>query len=154
MNLVQKARQMVGEVQKAQGKPLDEAWALVGRILGRLPVEPGAADRVVRERDVAGLDAIVAAIENPRATPAAKPAAASDAVRGQMGAAMRAFRKRLKLARLADESKLGGRQLSGGKQSEIDAIQPPTDYPREVWEALVADGQLKHTGGGFYALVK
>jgi len=152
MNIVQKARQMVGEVQTAQGKKLDEAWALVGRILGRLPVDPGEADRVVRQRDAAGLDAIVTAIESP--APEAAPAEISEAERAQMGAAMRAFRKRLKIARLADESKLGGRQLSGGRKSEIDAIQPPTDYPREVWDALVADGQLTHTGGGFYALAE
>ncbi|MFG0276142.1 MAG: hypothetical protein ACF8QF_13905 [Phycisphaerales bacterium] len=151
MNIIQKARQMVGEVQTTQGKKLDEAWALVGRILGRLPVDADEADRVVRERDVAGLDAIVGAIENPGEAPG--PAEISEAVRSQMAGAMRAFRKRLKLARLADESKLGGRQLSGGRRSEIDAIQPPTDYPREVWDALVADGQLKHTGGGFYAPV-
>lgn len=142
---------MVGEVQTAQGKKLDEAWALVGRILGRLPVDPGEAERVVRERDAAGLDAIVTAIESPAQE--AAPTEISEAVRAQMGAAMRAFRKRLKIARLADESKLGGRQLSGGRKSEIDAIRPPTDYPHEVWDALVADGQLKHTGGGFYALV-
>jgi hypothetical protein len=152
MNIIQKARQMVGEVQTAQGKKLDEAWALVGRILGRLPVDQGEADRVVRERDVAGLDAIVTAIEHPASATA--PAEVSETVRAQMGSAMRAFRKRLKLARLADESKLGGRQLSGGRKSEIDAIRPPTDYPQQVWDALVADGQLKHTGGGFYALAE
>ncbi|MAY75388.1 MAG: hypothetical protein CMJ31_11855 [Phycisphaerae bacterium] len=64
---------------------------------------------------------------------------------------MRAFKKRLKLARLNDESKLGGRYTSGGKKSKIDAIEPPTEFGPEVWRALAAEGRLRHTGQGFYA---
>ncbi|TVQ63864.1 MAG: hypothetical protein EA378_00685 [Phycisphaerales bacterium] len=65
---------------------------------------------------------------------------------------MRAFRKRLKLGRLAEESKLGGRYTSGGKKSSIDAIVPPNDYPPELWKALAHDGKLINTGHGMYAL--
>ena len=64
---------------------------------------------------------------------------------------MHAFRKRLKLARLNDESKLGGRYTSGGKRSGIDAVQPPGEYPDRVWKALVQAGRLVDAGGGFYA---
>ena len=66
-------------------------------------------------------------------------------------AALRAFHKRLKLARLNDESKLGGRYTSGGKTSKIDAVEAPREFPERVWKALVADGTLRDTGGGFYA---
>jgi len=68
--------------------------------------------------------------------------------------ALKAFRKRLKLMRLDAESKLGvGRPMTSGKKSGIDAIQPPNQFPREVWQELAKQGKLKDTGGGFYALV-
>ncbi len=67
---------------------------------------------------------------------------------------MKAFRKRLKLTRLDEESKLGGRYVSSGRQSSIVAIMPPHQYPDEVWQALVAQGKLKDAGNGFYELVE
>lgn len=68
--------------------------------------------------------------------------------------AMKAFRKRLKLTKLDEESKLGGRYTSAGRQSSIVAILPPHQYPTEVWQALVMQGKLKNTGQGFYELVE
>jgi len=62
--------------------------------------------------------------------------------------ALKAFKKRLKLARLDDESG----PLSGGKASGIVAIMPPNQYPRAVWDALVAQGRLKYAGQGLYQL--
>ena len=68
--------------------------------------------------------------------------------------AMKAFRKRLKLQRLDDESRLGGRYVSSGRESKIDAIQPPNQYPPEVWRELASQGKLVDTGGGFYRLAE
>ncbi|MBC6953582.1 MAG: hypothetical protein DYG93_08295 [Leptolyngbya sp. PLA2] len=68
--------------------------------------------------------------------------------------AMRAYTKRLKLARLADESRLGNRYTTGGRKSAIDAIIPPEEFPPEVWKALARSGKLRDTGGGFYAPVE
>ncbi len=68
--------------------------------------------------------------------------------------AMKAFRKRMKLTRLNEESKLGRNPLTSGKKSEVDAIMPPRQYPDEVWQALVAQGKLKDAAGGFYELVE
>lgn len=68
--------------------------------------------------------------------------------------AMKAFRKRLKLQRLDDESRLGGRYTSGGRTSQIHAIQPPSQYPIEVWKELAGQGKLVDTGGGFYRLAE
>ena len=68
--------------------------------------------------------------------------------------AMKAFRKRLKLTRLDDESKLGYRPMTGGRKSDIVAIMAPYGYPKEVWDELVAQGKLKDGGGGFYELVE
>jgi len=65
---------------------------------------------------------------------------------------MKAFKKRLKLARLDDESTLGRGPMSGGKSSSIVAIMPPNQYPKAVWDALVEQGRLKYSGQGLYQL--
>lgn len=66
--------------------------------------------------------------------------------------AMKAFKKRLKLMRLDDESSLGGGPFSGGRSSGIIGIQPPNQYPREVWDKLVELGRLRRVEGGLYEL--
>ena len=66
--------------------------------------------------------------------------------------AMKAFKKRLKLARLDDESSLGRGPMSSGKSSSIVAIMPPNQYPKAVWDELVARGRLKYAGQGLYQL--
>lgn len=66
--------------------------------------------------------------------------------------AYQAFKKRLKLARLDDESRLGRRAMTGGGKSGIQAIQPPMQFPREVWEELVRQGRLRNAGHGLYEL--
>jgi hypothetical protein len=68
-------------------------------------------------------------------------------------AALKAFKKRLKLTRLDAESNLGGGPLSSGRGSGIVAIVPPNQYPPAVWEELVKQGKLKKMGGGTYELV-
>lgn len=66
--------------------------------------------------------------------------------------ALKAFKKRLKLTRLDQESKISNRALTSGKKSDVMAIQGPNDWPREVWEALADRGDLKRAGSGFYTL--
>jgi len=147
MNLVQKLRQTVDELRAAPaGAGANDRWGLAERLLGRMPVDPAEARRACTDRDVAALDAIVRQLEAPSPTMGDMPPDA------ELDRALRAFKKRIKVMRLADESKLGGRQLSGGRKSEIDAIIPPTEFPREVWVALALRGDLRDTGGGFYAL--
>lgn len=70
----------------------------------------------------------------------------------QLRKAMKAFKKRLKLSRLDDESSLGHGPTSGGKSSGIVAIMPPNQYPKAVWDELVALGRLKYAGHGMYQL--
>ncbi len=149
MNAVQKLRQMVGELRAAPpSRKTDEGWALVQRLLGRMPVDPNRANAACDARDIDALDALVTHLEAP-----APEVAADDSIpESELEHALRAFKKRLKVMRLADESKLGGRQLTGGRKSEIDAIIPPTEFPREVWVALAVKGQLRDAGGGFYSL--
>jgi hypothetical protein len=62
--------------------------------------------------------------------------------------AFKAFKKRLKLTRLDDESGLS----PGSKRSRIAGITPPGGHPPGVWDELVAEGKLKREGGGMYSL--
>ena len=64
--------------------------------------------------------------------------------------AYKAFKKRLKLTRLDDESRLGRSAMSGGGTSGIVAIQPPNQYPQAVWDELVRQGKLRYVGHGLY----
>ncbi len=66
--------------------------------------------------------------------------------------AMKAFKKRLKLARLDDESRLGHGPMSGGGRSGIVSIQPPNQFPQAVWDELVRQGRLRYVGHGLYEL--
>ena len=68
--------------------------------------------------------------------------------------AMKAFRKRLKLTRLNEESKLGRNPLTGGRKSAVVGILPPREYPSAVWPELVRQKRLRDAGGGFYELVE
>ncbi len=68
--------------------------------------------------------------------------------------AMKAFRKRLKLTRLNDESKLGRNPLTSGKKTDVVAIMPPHQYPDAIWQELIRRGRLKDAGNGFYELVE
>lgn len=71
----------------------------------------------------------------------------------QLKKALKAFKKRLKLSRLDDESSLGHGPMSSGRKSGIVAIMPPNQYPKEVWNELVALGRLKYSGQGLYEIV-
>jgi hypothetical protein len=66
--------------------------------------------------------------------------------------ALKAFKKRLKLTQLDDDSKLGRSPLTGSK-SKVVSIQPPAGFGREIWEELADKGYLKRDSGGFYELV-
>jgi hypothetical protein len=68
-------------------------------------------------------------------------------------AAFTVFKKRWKVTRLDQESKLGGhRPTTSGKASDIAGIQPPNQFGPEVWRELARLGRIKDKGGGFYAM--
>jgi hypothetical protein len=72
--------------------------------------------------------------------------------RDQLKAALKAFKKRLKLTRLDEESKLSRRPTTTGQGSTIVAITPPNQYSQAVWDELVRQGKLKKAGHGTYEL--
>jgi len=67
--------------------------------------------------------------------------------------ALKAFKKRLKLTALDEDSRLGRGPFSGGSTG-VFAIQPPNQFPREVWEELCKQGRLRYSGHGMYELVE
>ncbi|MCP4376932.1 MAG: hypothetical protein GY794_12235 [bacterium] len=68
--------------------------------------------------------------------------------------ALKAFRKRVSVTRLDDESALGRSPLTKGSSSGPLAISPPIEWPAEVWRELARQGKLRDVGGGFYELSK
>jgi hypothetical protein len=68
--------------------------------------------------------------------------------------ALKAFKKRLKLARLDAESQLSRRPVTSGKDSGIVAITPPHEFPAAVWDELARQGKLKNAGRGMYELAE
>ncbi len=63
--------------------------------------------------------------------------------------AFKAFKKKLKLTQLDDES---GLSRFGSKISRVAGITPPPGFPPEVWEELAKEGKLKREGNGIYGL--
>lgn len=86
----------------------------------------------------------MASAEQPAAGPPSKE---------QLKAALKAFKKRLKLTRLDEESQLRGGAMSTGRSSSIVAIVPPNQFPQPVWDELVKQGKLKYVGHGTYELL-
>ncbi len=67
--------------------------------------------------------------------------------------ALKSFKKRLKLTRLDDESRIAGGPMTKGQPSSIFAITPPSQFSQAVWDELVRQGKLKPAGRGMYELV-
>ena len=70
----------------------------------------------------------------------------------ELKAALKAFKKRLKLTLLDDQSRIGVGPMSSGRASGIVAITPPDQFPPAVWEELARQGKLKRSGNGLYEL--
>ncbi len=154
MNALEKLRQVVEDIRDNKDPmKLQANWDLAVRLISRFPADQDAAMQAYKDKDFDAFDAILTQIENP-----AKQQDDADngpvEVTSEMREALKAFRKRLKLTRLDDESRIGNRQLTGGLRSEIDAIEPPREFSDKVWKDLARAGVLKHTGQGFYQLVE
>ena len=60
--------------------------------------------------------------------------------------AMKAFKKRLKLTAMDEDSRLGRGAFSSGAKG-VCAIQPPNQYPQAVWDELCRQGRLRCSHG-------
>jgi len=72
----------------------------------------------------------------------------------ELKAVLKAFKKRLRLTQLDDQSRIGVGPMSSGRQSGIVAITPPDQYPQAVWDELARQGKLKRVGNGMYELAQ
>ena len=70
----------------------------------------------------------------------------------ELKGALKAFKKRLKLTRLDQESRVGRNPLTTGRSSDIVAITPPAGFTPAVWDELVRQGKLKRNYHGTYEL--
>ncbi len=149
-------------------------WAKAKEFLAKTSANPTRVQKLLAEKNLEEFAKVVNELSNAKPGTADKPfqpsPAAAGAGAGQaveqaappgaapiapetLKSALTAFKKRLKLTVLNDESRLAPRPMTGGKRSEISAIIPPDQFPREVWDALVQQGKLRYTGQGFYELV-
>jgi len=123
-------------------------WKQVYKLLQNTDLPPGRVTGVVGMRDVPGLAALIDQLRAP--APAAPADVPSEDVCRR---AMQAFRKRLSLTVLDEDSKLGRGPLSKGGGAAA-SIVPPNEWPEPVWQELVRQGKLRYIGHGFYELAK
>ena len=71
----------------------------------------------------------------------------------ELKSALKAFKKRLKVTRLDNDSRLSGGLLSG-RAGNIVAISPPNQFSQAVWDELVRQGKLKKIDSGTYGLAE
>ena len=128
-------------------------WKHVYRLLQKTELPPARVTHVVGMRDVAGLADLIGQLGAPaEAAPTDAPADAPSA--DTCRKAMRAFRKRLSLTILDEESKLGRGPLSKGSGAGSAALVPPREWPESVWQELVRQGKLRYIGHGLYERTK
>ena len=124
-------------------------WKQVYKLLQKTDLPTDRVTHVVGMRDVARLTELIDQLRSPVA--ASAPTQADSPSQETCRRAMRAFRKRLALTRLDEESKISSHSaLSKGADSRMTAIVPPTDWPESVWRELVRQGKLRYVGDGFY----
>lgn len=149
---------IVTEIRAAEDSHVaGRAWGKAQKALMKSKADKKHLAQIIMGRD---LDELVRLIEHLRSGGTGRPpeevaepaAPAGDIDHATLRSAMRAFRKRLKLTRLDDESRINVSPITAGRKSEITAIQPPHEYPREVWQELVRRGELRDVGRGFYEL--
>lgn len=88
------------------------------------------------------------------ATPAPEAPSPEAPSKEELRLAMKAFRKKLKLMRLDEESSLGYGPTSKGQQSQVGAITPPHQFPKEIWKELARQGKLRQETSTLFSLVE
>ena len=124
----------------------ERLWAEADGLLREADAEEDADLALpIWERELAGLEARIAAWD-------AGGAPLPEWDKAVLKRAFKAYKKRLKLMRLDDESTAGVNPLSAGRESSILGIRAPEQYPDEIWALLVAQGKLRDAGGGLFEL--
>lgn len=145
------ARNLVDQLR--QEDAATALWGALQKALMAAGVPPRDIMPLIMGRHLDGVDTLLATLAGDAPAPDPEPMeSAPEIPDSTLRAAMKAFRRRLKLTKLDHESRLGVGPLTGGKAADFDSILPPHEFPQEVWKALAQDGQLVSTGRGFYKL--
>lgn len=143
--LISKILAAVLDRLEAGGEEVDRAWTEARQALDATESKDAELDALVTSRDVETLRTLVCEwVSGERSLP--------EQDRNVLKRAMKAYKKRVKLARLDDESSIGGGSMSGGRKSGIVGVRPPTQYPAEVWDELVRLGRLVRGEAGMVEL--
>ena len=151
MNIIEKIRDTETKLRDATDPVRQmEHWALLERLLGRMPVDQGELKRIAQDRDAIALDEMIKRLENPDAFKQEEQL--PEYSQSELNEALRAFRHRLKFMKLDKESQISQRDLTSGKKADIGSIQPPgpSEFDPRIWKALVKNGMLVDEGHGFY----
>ncbi|MCY2930898.1 MAG: hypothetical protein NTV86_15695 [Planctomycetota bacterium] len=130
-------------------------WKQVHRLLEKTDLPKAGAAHVVGMRDVEALAGLVDQLRTPApaAGESSAPAPGDVPDAETCRQALKAFRKRLALTKLDEESQLSRSPLSKGTDwMAVAAIELPGEFPDAVWLELVRQGKLRPLGHGMYSL--
>ncbi len=124
-------------------------WKQAYKLLQKTDLPGSRVTHIVGMRDVPSLVELIETLRAP-----AEAAGAVDAPDPEVcSRALRAFRKRMALTKLDDESRISSHSpLSKGADARGSAIIPPMEWPDAIWQELVRQGKLRYVGHGFYEL--
>ena len=145
---------------KRDVEALAELVKTLGRVIPDASAPAGASASASAKKDIGGVEGRAVSVAEQTGGKTIRQLREEKAAQGgfdsldedNLKRALKAFRKRLKVVRQDDESRLGGRYTSQGRQSKIFALTPPAQYPTAVWEKLVELKRLKPAGQGMYEL--
>lgn len=137
---------VISGVERLTANPDDaQVWTELAAACQMTNDRDAELEAAITERDPVKLKALVDAWQSGK-----RHLPAED--REVLKRAMKAFRKSLKVTRLAAETKLGGGPMSSGSDSRVVGIQPPPRYPKPVWMELVRQGRLTTDRRGLFEL--
>lgn len=144
--LCNRLKALVAEVEAAEGGATEGIWKRMELALARAEADEDAEIALpVLDRSVEEMKAVFAGWADGSLH-------LSDWDKAVLKRALKAYRKRLKLARLDDEASSSRNPLSKGATSSILGVRPPEQYPQEVWDMLIAQGKLRDGGHGLLEL--
>lgn len=122
------------------------AWGNAEQALGAARAGEPELARIIDAKDAAALRELVDAWTSGKTM-------LPEQDRALLKRALKAFRKSLKVTRLDEESGIGGRAMSSGRQSSVVGITPPRQFDAAVWDELVRQGRLRGGRNGIYELI-
>ncbi len=131
------------------------SWGAAHKLLLKTSIDSARVGSAIIGRDVDAFDQLIRELRGtatPEDTEAEETPEAEAIDPEVLRKAMKAFRRRMKLIRLDQESKLGVGPMTGGHKADFESIIAPHEFPDAVWKALAAAGRLVATGKGFYKL--